>query len=63
MEAAHEFRQQLEAYWQACERWADQELDAAPRAEALKKGGSKRRSSKEVRRETETLTRISHRLS
>ena len=46
VEAAHEFRQQLEAYWQACERWADQELDAAPRAEALKKGGSKRRSSK-----------------
>ena len=50
MEAAHEFRQRLEAYWQACERWADQELDAAPRAEALKKKGSKRRSSKKSAR-------------
>ena len=41
VEAAHEFRQRLEAYCQACERWADQELDAAPRAEALKKRAPK----------------------
>jgi hypothetical protein len=45
-EAGHQFRQHVEAYWQACEQWADAQLDAPEAAshEAAKKGASKRRS-------------------
>ena len=43
VEAGREFRRQVEAYWQACERWADTELEAASQ-EAAKKGASKRLS-------------------
>jgi len=52
IEAGHQFRQDAEEYWRACEVWADQELagQADPTAGAVKKGGSqppsKRRSSK-----------------
>ena len=44
--AGQRFRQQLEAYWRACEEWADMELEApeATSQEAFKKGASKRRS-------------------
>ena len=45
--AAQEFRRELERYWEACERWADAELDVAQAAsgeEAAKKGASKRPS-------------------
>jgi hypothetical protein len=52
VQAAHEFRQRLEAYWEACERWADRELEAEPRAEALEKKGSRRRSSKKSARKS-----------
>jgi hypothetical protein len=39
------FRERLEEYWQACERWADAELEAAAaEADAVKKGASGRRS-------------------
>jgi hypothetical protein len=46
VEAGQEFRQHIEAYWQACERWADAELDtpAAAAQEVAKKGTSKRPS-------------------
>ena len=47
VEAGQQFRKDVEAYWQACERWSDDELDAAQAAsdtETAKKGGSKRRS-------------------
>lgn len=47
VEAGQQFRKDVEAYWQACERWSDAELDAAQAAsetEAAKKGGSKKRS-------------------
>jgi hypothetical protein len=46
VEAAHEFRKQIEAYWEACERWADAELETPQAASdgAAKKGASKRRS-------------------
>jgi len=46
VEAGREFRKHVEAYWQACEQWADAQLDAPEAAsqEAAKKGGSKRRS-------------------
>jgi hypothetical protein len=45
VEAAQRFRQQLEAYWQACEQWADAQLEAlATSQEEAKKGASKRRS-------------------
>lgn len=46
VEAGQEFRKHVEAYWQACEAWADSQLDAPEAAsqEAAKKGASKRRS-------------------
>ena len=54
--AGRQFRQQVDAYWEACERWADAQL-AAPEAAsqgAAQKGGStrpsRRRSSGRSRR-------------
>jgi hypothetical protein len=47
VETAQEFRKHVEEYWQACEQWADAQLDAPEAAfsqEAAKKGGSKRPS-------------------
>src|SRR6266498_4216520 len=45
VEAGREFRRQVEAYWEACEQWADAEL-ATPEAaaKAQKKGASKKLS-------------------
>ncbi len=48
IEAGQRFRKDVEAYWQACEQWADAQLEApqaASDAETAKKGGSKRRST------------------
>jgi hypothetical protein len=43
--AGQQFRRHLEAYWQACERWADAELQASGNGgEAAEKGGSRRAS-------------------
>ena len=44
IEAGHEFRQHLDAYWKICEQWADEEVEGSSTqtAEAVKKGGSKR---------------------
>ncbi len=54
--AGRQFRQQVDAYWETCERWADAQL-AAPEAAspgAAQKGGStrpsRRRSSRRPRR-------------
>ena len=46
VEAGQEFRVHMEAYWQACEQWADAQLEApgADSQEGVKKGASKRRS-------------------
>ncbi len=41
VEAGQQFRKHVEAYWQACEQWADAQLEAP---EAGKKGASKRPS-------------------
>jgi|SRR5215469_45382 len=40
IEAGQKFREQVEAYWEACEQWADEQLGAVPasRVEAEKKG-------------------------
>lgn len=46
VEGGQKFRKQVEAYWGACEQWADARL-ASPEAasqEAAKKGGSNRTS-------------------
>jgi hypothetical protein len=47
VEAGQQFRRHVEAYWQACEQWADAQLaaEAASDVEAAKKGGSKRPSA------------------
>ena len=44
--AGREFRRQVEAYWQACERWADSELvdTEAGTGASVEKGGSSRSS-------------------
>ena len=46
VETGQEFRTHVDAYWQACEQWADAQLDApeAVSHEAAQKGASKRRS-------------------
>lgn len=46
LEQGQAFRRNIEAYWEACERWADAELESVEAAteEAAKKGASKRRS-------------------
>lgn len=46
VEAGQHFRQQVETYWQACERWADGELETpeADSNEAAKKRALKRSS-------------------
>jgi len=46
IEAGHQFRQQVDAYWKLCEQWADADLDQTPAAstEAAKKRGSRRAS-------------------
>jgi len=44
--AGQQFRHEVDAFWDACEQWADAELPAPEAAsqEAAQKGGSKRRS-------------------
>ncbi len=46
VEAAHQFRKLIEAFWEACERWADAQIEAPVVAaeKAAKKRGSKRPS-------------------
>ena len=45
IEAGHEFRTQVDDYWEACEEWADIQLvDRTASTEEAKKGGSKRTS-------------------
>ncbi len=43
IEAGQEFRQRVESYWEACEQWADAQLEATGAAsqEAVKRGGSR----------------------
>ena len=43
VEAGQQFRRDVEAYWEACEQWADSDLEAASQG-AAKKGASKRPS-------------------
>jgi hypothetical protein len=39
----HQFREHVDAYWQACEEWADQQLaDAPASSQEAQKKGSKR---------------------
>jgi hypothetical protein len=45
IEAGRQFRGRVDALWDACETWADGQLeDLAPSSEDAKKGGSKRTS-------------------
>ena len=48
IEAGQRFRKEVEAYWQACEQWADEELDhfEAISQEIAKKGASKKSSKR-----------------
>ena len=46
IQAGHQFRQQVDAYWKICEQWADEEVEgtSTQTAEAVKKGGFRRAS-------------------
>lgn len=45
IDAGRKFRAQVDAYWEACEEWADGQLaDVATSSAEVKKGGSKRTS-------------------
>lgn len=47
IEAGAQFREMLEQYWQACEQWADAQIEPNPAAStAAKKGGSERTSKR-----------------
>ena len=48
IEAGRQFRKEVEEYWDACERWANAQLEApeATSQEAAKKGGSKKPSTR-----------------
>ena len=56
VEQGQQFRKNIEAYWRACERWADAQLETldTASAETAKKGASKQRlrprSSRKSRR-------------
>ena len=53
IEAGQQFRQDVERYWQACEHWADVELNAGhPTEEVEKKRGSKRPSPRKSSRKS-----------
>lgn len=51
IEAGQEFRKEVQAYWQACEQWADAELDSAEATsqEVAQKRGSKKPSTRRSR--------------
>lgn len=51
VQAGQQFRKRVEAYWQACERWADAQLETPEAAspEAAKKRGSKKPSTRKSR--------------
>jgi hypothetical protein len=42
VEAGQRFRRQVEAFWEACEQWADAQLEGPAAPQAAQKRGSKR---------------------
>lgn len=48
VEAGHQFRKKVDAYWEACEKWADAQLGEPGLAqqEGVKKGASAKRSKR-----------------
>jgi|SRR5579859_6718011 len=52
IEAGRQFRERVEAYWEACERWADEQLESptASSEEAEKKGSARRSKTKSARK-------------
>jgi hypothetical protein len=58
IELGRQFRERVEAYWEACERWADEQLEAiAVSAEEAEKGGLSADLESETTQEIETLLR------
>ena len=55
IEQGHKFRVQVEHYREACERWADAQLESSQAAtEAAKKGGSQRTSKRKSSRKSKS---------
>jgi len=57
VEAGKQFRAHVEAYWRACEQWADAQLDAPEAAaqDAAKKGASPKPSRRKSSRRSKRL--------
>ena len=55
IEQGHKFREQVEQYREACERWADGQLESSPASpEGAEKGGSKRTSKRKSSRKSKS---------
>ncbi len=54
IDVGREFREQIEAFWQACEQWANEELerDDSAAAKTAEKRGSKRASTRRSSRKS-----------
>jgi hypothetical protein len=52
VEAGRRFRRQVDAFWEACEAWADAQLEASQAAspEGAEKGGCKRLGKRKLPR-------------
>jgi hypothetical protein len=50
----HKFREQVEQYREACERWADAQLETQAAPETAEKGGSKRTSKRKSSRKSKS---------
>ena len=56
IESGRQFRERVEADWEACERWADEQLEAIPvSAKEAEKGGLSADLESEIAQEIETL--------
>ena len=48
--AGQQFRRHVDAFWEACEQWADAQLDGEAATDAAEKGGSRRPSRRKSSR-------------
>jgi len=56
IDAGKQFQKHVDSYWEVCQQWAEQQLDASQAAattsEAVKKVGSKQASRKRLRQKS-----------
>jgi hypothetical protein len=60
IEAGQQFRKKVDLYWEKCEQWADEEMEAQAAPEGgAKKGASKRPSKQRLRRRSSAKSKRS----